>query len=122
MTLSFTPTIASGSTNGLAILVTATASPGTIIHTVEATTTDSREELRMVVYNNGTASQPVTFEMGSTDVASQLGPTHVLSRTFGIALTIGPNNFSATTTIVRAFTTGTATEAIRIWAQVNRAT
>jgi Trk-type K+ transport system membrane component len=119
MPLSFNSKVSSESTNGLAILVTATESPGTLLHRVVATTTDSREEVRLVLYNNSTATQLVMIEWGATEIWNRI-PVNVQAQAApGPAMFL---NLSATTTTVRAYSTGTATEAIRAWLQVNRAT
>ena len=104
MTLTYSPVIISESTNGLGILVTATESPGTLIHTVNVTGTDHREEIRILAYNASTASQPIQIEWGATDLNTRsfkmlVGrdvPANIQPATF--------LNLTATTSQIRIFT------------------
>jgi hypothetical protein len=65
MTLSKLPL--SGSTNGKAIKVAATASPGTAVHTAVASTTD-KDEIWLYAYNGDTVNRDLTIEYGGTTV------------------------------------------------------
>ncbi len=123
MALTFTPDFISNSTNGQLILVTATASPGQAIHTVQATTTDAREEVRITIYNDATATAIITLEWGSTDIGSRL-IRHVAARQTGMRTlnNIGPLLLSGTTSIVRAYSTATDINVIKLGGTVNRAT
>ena len=58
-----TPVIGSGSTNGRAVLVVATATLGTILHTAVAGTTDM-DEIYVWAYNDHTANVLLTIEFG----------------------------------------------------------
>jgi hypothetical protein len=61
----FTKTLLSGSTNGKAILVSATATPGTTIHTaVEGTS--SLDEIWLYAVNSSGADVKLTIEWGET--------------------------------------------------------
>jgi hypothetical protein len=55
----------SGSTNGRGILVAATATPGTLIHTATSTG-GALDEVWLYLTNNHTAPVTVTFEWGGT--------------------------------------------------------
>jgi len=55
----------SGSTDGRPILVAATATPGTTIHTASSTATDY-DEVWLYATNNDTVSRTLTVEFGGT--------------------------------------------------------
>ena len=57
------PQIASGSTNGRAVLVVATATAGTLLHTAVTGTTDM-DEIYIWAYNDHTAGVLLTIEWG----------------------------------------------------------
>lgn len=59
----FTKHLLSGSTNGLAILVTGTATPGTLIHTAIAGTADY-DEVWLQAVNSSAATVKLTIEWG----------------------------------------------------------
>jgi len=59
----FTKILLSGSTNGKAILVTATATPGTTIHTAVAGTS-SLDEIWLYAVNSSTSDVKLTIEWG----------------------------------------------------------
>lgn len=59
----FTKTLLSGSTNGKAILVAATATPGTTIHTAVAGTS-SLDEIWLYAVNSSTSNVKLTIEWG----------------------------------------------------------
>ena len=61
----FTKIPLSGSTNGKGVLVTATATTGTTIHTAVAGTS-SFDEIWIYASNNSTSSVKLTIEYGST--------------------------------------------------------
>ena len=60
--------IASGSTNGRAVKIAATASAGTVIHTVATTVTTAglMDEVWLYGYNSDTVSRELTLQMGGT--------------------------------------------------------
>lgn len=120
MALVYSRQLLSGSTNGRPIEVATIATPGTTIHTVQATGTDAREEVHLFAANRDTTAMPLTIEHGgtaTTDLITSFIPA--LAGWFridpGISLT-------ATTSIIRAFTTGTATDSLVLSGWVNRAT
>ena len=113
----------SGSTDGRPIEVAAIGSLGTTIHVVQSAATDAREEVHLYANNRATgatATMPLTIEFGGTATTDHI-ITHLPSRD-GLYLIIPGISLTATTSIVRAFTTGTATDAITIAGWVNRAT
>ena len=120
MALTYTRHPLSGSTNGRPIEVAAVATPGITLHTVQATGTDGREEVHLYAANRSTATAPLTIELGGTATTDQI-MLHLPSQT-GFDLIVPGISFTATTSIVRAFTTGTATDAIAIAGWANRAT
>lgn len=65
MTTAITVRPLSGSTDGRGIKVVATATPGTTIHTAQASTTDM-DVCELQAYNSHTADVAVTFECGGT--------------------------------------------------------
>jgi hypothetical protein len=118
MALVYSKQLLSGSTNGRNIEVDATSSPGTTIHTVQATATTSREEVYLYACNVGTATDTLTIELGGTGTAD-----HVVTNVDpneGLFLHVPGITFTATTSIVRAY--ATATGLIHITGYVNRAT
>src|SRR5690242_9972492 len=63
----FTKALLSASTNGRGIKVTATSSPGTLVHTA-VSGTSSFDEIYLYAYNGHTADVQVTVEWGGTTV------------------------------------------------------
>ncbi len=62
----------SGSTDGKAVKVAATATPGTTIHTaVAGTTAGTFDEIWLWAYNGHTAAVTLTIEFGGADVPDQ---------------------------------------------------
>lgn len=120
MALTYSRQIFSGSSNGLPIEVSAVSSPGTTIHTVGATATSAREEIILYMTNGATVDQPVTVELGGTSTKDHIKAT-IPSRQ-GLQLMVPGISLTATSSIVRAFSTGTATETLRACGWVNRAT
>lgn len=76
----------SGSTNGRQILVAATATPGTTLHTAVSGTTDY-DEVWLYATNNHTASVNLTIEWGGTTSPDDLIQQSIPSKT-GIYLLI----------------------------------
>lgn len=65
----FNKLVLSASTNGRPIQVSATASPGTLIHTASTTTTDY-DEIWLYANNTSTADVKLTVEWGGTTTPS----------------------------------------------------
>jgi hypothetical protein len=62
----------SGSTNGLGIKITDTATPGTLIHTaVAGTTAGTFDEIWLYAYNGHTAAVTLTVEFGGHTAPDQ---------------------------------------------------
>lgn len=59
----FSKQLLSGSTNGRAVKVAATATPGTTIHTAHAT---DKDELYLYAFNSDTTARKLTIELGGT--------------------------------------------------------
>lgn len=115
----FTKTLLSGSSQGRAIKVAATATAGTTIHATGTSSTNI-DEVWLYAYNSSTGPVPLTVEYGGTtapdqniriDVPPQSGLTLVVP---GLILT-GDGTTAAT---IRAFA-GT-TNVIQISGYVNR--
>lgn len=65
--MQFTKTALSASSNGQSILITATESPGTQIHTATATNNSTTwDEIYIYAYNSATSSIPITIQFGGT--------------------------------------------------------
>jgi hypothetical protein len=64
------PRIASGSTNGKATLVVATATAGTLLHTA-VTGTDSHDEIFVYAFNSDTVTRTLTIEFGGATAPDQ---------------------------------------------------
>lgn len=77
----------SGSTHGRGIKITASATPGTTIHTASAVTADgSCDLIEVTVYNSDTVDRTVSFECGGTTAPDDIRGGSVPSkeeRTFG---------------------------------------
>lgn len=63
--MSFTKNKLSGSTNGKNVKIVATATPGTLLHTAVAGTTDW-DEIYLFATNNDTVTRTLTIEWGGT--------------------------------------------------------
>lgn len=65
--MSYTKEVLSGSTHGRGILVAATSSPGTTIHTASTGTTNAGEDIiTLYAYNGDTANRTLTIQWGGT--------------------------------------------------------
>lgn len=71
---SFNKLVLGGSTNGRPIAVSATASPGSTIHTGSTTTTDF-DEVWLYANNIGTADVKLTVEWGGTSTSEHIEVT-----------------------------------------------
>lgn len=118
MALTFTKQLLSASSNGQMIQVDATASPGTTVHTVQATATTAREMVYVHAVNSATGTRTLTLEIGATGADDQL-PVD-LQANEGLNLVLPGWPFTGTGSIVRAH--ATATGEIRLGGWINRAT
>jgi hypothetical protein len=103
----------SGSTNGKAVLVAATATAGTVIHTA-VTGTSSFDEVWMYAVNTSTSSVKLTVEYGGTIAADNIEIT--IPGESGLVLVI-PGLFLNNAQVVRAF--AATTNVISIHGYVN---
>ena len=69
--MAITKEVLSGSTRGRAIQVTATATPGTTIHTTGTSATNT-DEVWLYATNGDTAAITLTVEYGSTGAANEI--------------------------------------------------
>ena len=104
----------SGSTNGRGILVAATTTPGTLIHTAVSGTT-SFDEVWLYCQNTSTSSVALDIEFGGTTTADNIEIT-ILGES-GLVLVV-PGLFLNNSLVVRAWA-GT-TNVLAIHGYVNR--
>lgn len=115
----FTKVKLGGSTNGRGILVAATASPGTNIHTT-TTTASTIDEVWLYAMNTDTSNRKLTVEWGGTgsgDIIEYVVPAEsgLYLITAGLIL-----SYSGSATTIAAF--AAATNVISIHGFVNRIT
>jgi hypothetical protein len=115
----YTKALLSGSTNGKQIVVAATATPGTLIHTAVSGTA-SFDELHLWVSNVTGAAATLTLEWGGTT-----DPGNLLVKAYSIPANSGPVKVAFgfvlnNALVVRAFS-GTAS-ALNITGYVNQIT
>ena len=67
----FTKTLLSGSTNGASVLVSASATPGTVIHTAQSGTS-GLDEIWLYADNSSSATVKLTVEFGGTAEKDQI--------------------------------------------------
>ena len=106
----------SGSTNGTGILVAATATPGTLIHTAGSGTTNF-DEIWIYCQNTSTSAATLDIEYGGTATKDLIEIT--IQPEAGLVL-IAPGLFINNGLVVRAFA-GT-TNVLSIHGYVNRVT
>ena len=106
----------SGSTNGKGILVAATATPGTLIHTAGAGTTNF-DEVWIYCQNTSTSSVALDIEYGGTATADLIEIT--IPGESGLVLVV-PGFFLNNALVVRAF--AATTNVITIHGYINRVT
>lgn len=106
----------SGSTNGKGILVAATSTTGTTIHTAGSGTANF-DEVWLYAHNNSTSSVKLTIEYGSADAQDNIEIG--VSGESGLILVV-PGLFLNNSLVVKAFA-GTA-NVITIHGYVNRVT
>lgn len=96
----YSKTILSGSTNGKAILVAETGTPGTLIHTAVAGTADL-DEIWLYAVNSGIATVKVTMQWGETTAPNGNVEASILGES-GLVLLI-PGLLLQNELVVRAF-------------------
>jgi hypothetical protein len=112
----FTKQKLSGSTDGKPIQITATASPGTTLHTAVAGASDF-DEIWLYAINRGSVDYTLTIQWGDTVAASQI--VQVIPYQAGLFLCV-PGLLLQNAQIVRAFCTNNAN--VSISGFVNRIT
>ena len=112
---SITPRVLSGSTNGRGILVAATATPGTTLHTVSSTSTEL-DEITLYANNSHTTDIVLTIELGGTTSPDDLVQVTVPTQS-GWNLIVCGHRLSGGV-VVKAFA-GTANK-ISMYGEVNR--
>lgn len=114
----FSKLVLSGSTNGRAVQVTATATPGTTIHTGSTTTTDI-DEVWLYANNTSTTDVKLTVEWGGTSAPADIIELTVPAESGLVPVAPGLLvKGAATALIVRAFA-GTGS-VVNIHGYVNR--
>lgn len=113
----FSKQLLSGSTNGKAILIVATATPGTLIHTAVSGTTDF-DEIHLWAANTNATDVDLTIEWGGTTAPDDLIETTITAEA-GLEIVI-PGLVLQNSLIVRAF--ASVTNVVNIWGYVNRIT
>jgi len=106
----------SGSTNGTGILISATATPGTVIHTAGAGTSDF-DEVWIYCQNTSTSAVALDIEYGGTETKDLIEIT--IQPEAGLVL-IAPGLFLNNGLVVRAF--AATTNVLSIHGYVNRVT
>ena len=103
MATTFTKVVLSGSTNGRQVNVTATATPGTLVHTASATALD---EIWLWVTNTDTTARKITIEYGGVSSPTDISEVTVPAES-GLMLVI-PGLLLTNSLVVRVFaaTTG----------------
>lgn len=112
----FTKTILSGSTDGRGIAVSATASPGTTVHT-GSSTASHLHEVWLYAANDGTSGVNVTIQFGGTTTSDEI--TAYVEPYAGLQL-IAPGLIlkgNATPLVIRAYA-GTAS-VVSVFGYVN---
>jgi hypothetical protein len=104
----------SGSTNGRAVLVAATATAGNLIHTATPST-EFEDEIWLYAMNTSASGVKLTVEFGGTSVSDQIELT--ISPESGLIL-ISPGLILQNSLVVRAF--AATTNVINIFGYVNR--
>lgn len=96
----FSKTLLSGSTNGAPISVSASATPGTVIHTAQSGTS-GLDEVWLYSQNSGSASVKLTVEFGGTATKDQIEIS--VPGESGLVLVV-PGLVLNNSLVVRAFT------------------
>jgi hypothetical protein len=115
----FTKVILSGATNGRGIEVTASATPGTTIHST-GTASAAIDEVWLYAYNNDSTARLLTLEFGGTNVPDDLIRVSIPSQSgltlVAPGLTLSGTGASAST--IRAF--AASASVVSIHGYVNR--
>lgn len=117
MATTITPQILSGSTNGQSISITATASPGTVLHTADATALD---ELWLYADTTTTSNTEITVEIGSTTFTKTI-PGNGQVNTDGRVNILDGHRVTGSIVIAAFISTGASAE-LNVSGNVNRIT
>tara|TARA_B100001750_G_C15404429_1_gene544348 strand:- start:638 stop:1000 length:363 start_codon:yes stop_codon:yes gene_type:complete len=114
----YTKRLLSGSTDGKSIMITATATPGTIVHTGSSTATDI-DEIWIYAVSSSANDMKVTLEWGST-TPPEAHIEYTVTQESGLHLLAPgiPLKGNATPLVVRAFTGGASH--VNLFGFVNR--
>jgi hypothetical protein len=115
MALTFQPIQLSGSTNGRPIPIAATASPGTLLHTANATALD---EVYLYAANTTSAAVMLTVQFGGTTTGDNLVVTSIPANSGPVQLAFGQRLTGGVE--VRAF--AATANAINMTGVINRIT
>lgn len=113
-----TAIVLSGSTNGKAIPIVSTSSPGDTLHTVSSATTSVVEDVYIDIKSQATTDRVFTLENGGT--ASTARAEFLVPAQSAVRVAAGDRYTSATGIIIRGF--ATATGGLVACGAVNRAT
>lgn len=106
-------------TDCLPIAITATESPGQLIHTVQTTATTGIEQITLSARCRSTASMPLIIHCGSTENRDTYN-VHIIDDQGEVAVV--PNlRFTSTDSTIRMYSTGTDVGAISVIGIVLRA-
>lgn len=109
----FSKVVLSGSTDGRAIKLTATATPGTVIHTADAS---ALEEIYLLAVNSASTPKNVTVEFGGVSSPDDLIEVQVPAG--GGLFSILPGLILTNSLVVRSF--AETTNVVMIHGYVNR--
>ena len=112
MATTFTKVVLSGSTDGRAVHITTTATPGTLVHTASATALD---EIWMYAMNIDTTARKITVEYGGTSGVDHIEVT--IPAESGMLLVV-PGTLLTNSLVVRVF--ASTAGVINIFGYVNR--
>lgn len=109
----FSKVVLSGSTNGRAVKISATATPGTVIHTADATALD---EIWLYAMNSDAEPKKLTIEFGGVTAPDDLIEVVVPGES-GLAV-VAPGLLLTNSLVVRAF--AETTNVVMVHGHVNR--
>lgn len=112
----FSKQLLSGSTNGKAIKVAATATPGTTIHTA-ASGTSTLDEIWLYAHNTSAASVKLTLEWGEATAPDGNIEINIGAEGTGLIL-VAPGLLLQNSLVVKAF--ASSANVINIFGYVNR--
>ena len=112
----FTKVLLSGSTNGKGILVAATATAGTVVHTAVAGTS-SLDEIWLYAHNSSASSVKLTLEYGGTTAPNDHIEITIGPEGTGLIL-VAPGILLQNGLVVRAF--AATANVLNIFGYVNR--